>query len=96
MTQFRRTLPQSNHSRLNANCFQLRPVELVRAPRQLLVIDVGGDRHLARVNFQDACAGRVVWQREFNFAIQSARPQEGGVQDVDSIRRSDNLFPKFA
>lgn len=41
---------QSEHPRLNADCLELRPVEVISATPQLLKVDLRIDIHLARVD----------------------------------------------
>lgn len=86
MPQFRCTFPKRNHSRLNTNSLQLRPIEFICAPRQFLEIDICRCCHFSGVNFEDTGTGRFVRKRELDFAIETAGTEEGGVEDIDSIR----------
>ena len=47
MIELRGAFPERNHTRLNADGFQLRTVELVGTPCQLLEVDVLRDSHLS-------------------------------------------------
>lgn len=86
MAQFIRSLPQRNHPSLDANSLKLRPIKLVRAPRKLFEVDVGGGGHLPGVDLEDARTSALVGEREFDFAVQTSRTEEGRVEDVDSVR----------
>ena len=61
VAELRRALPQRDHTSLNTDGLELRAVELVRTPCQLLVIDIGANGHLARVDLQDAGTCGLVW-----------------------------------
>ena len=89
--QPRGALPQRNHARLDAYRLEMRAVELVRAPRQLLVVHVGANGHLPAVDLEDARTGGLVRERELDLAVQTAGTEKGGVQDVDAVRRGDDL-----
>ena len=39
----------------------------------------------------DPRPGLLSWRGEFNFSVQSARPQQGWVQNIDTIRGSDHF-----
>ena len=50
MAELRRTFPQGDHTGLDTDRLQLRTVELVRTSGELVVVHIGRDSHLARVN----------------------------------------------
>lgn len=78
-------------ARLDAHSLELRGVEVVRAARELLVVDVRRHAHLARVDGDDARAGVLRRVRELDLAVQAAGAQERGVEDVGAVRRGDDL-----
>lgn len=43
------------------------------------------------MNAHDLCAGLFVGQRELNLPIETAGTEQGGIEDVDTIRCSQNL-----
>jgi len=43
------------------------------------------------VNLHDARARLLVGVRELNLAVEPARPQQGRVQNVDAVRRRNDL-----
>ena len=43
------------------------------------------------MNFKNTCAGRFIGEGEFDFAVEAAGAEEGGVEDVYAIRRGDDL-----
>ena len=91
MSQLRRPFPQRNHTSLDTNGLELRPIELIRASRKFVKVDVFGSGHLARMNLEDTCAGSFVRQRELDLTIKTTRAKKCRVEDVDSVCRSDNL-----
>eukprot|EP00882_Tetradesmus_deserticola_P024956 GHRQ01027338.1.p1 GENE.GHRQ01027338.1~~GHRQ01027338.1.p1 ORF type:complete len:145 (+),score=6.45 GHRQ01027338.1:496-930(+) len=83
--------PERKHARLHTHRFQLRCVEVVRAARKLLKVDVWRHVHLAAVDLQDLCACVFVRVRELNLAVEAAAAHKGGVQDVCAVGGSDDL-----
>ncbi len=49
------------------------------------------DVHLARVDLHDARSGLFGRDRKLDLSVESARPQQRRVQDVDAVRRCDHL-----
>ncbi len=72
VVKFGRTFPQSDHTGLYTNRLQLSTVELVRTPGKLLVIHVGRDCHLSRMNLEDTSAGSLIGKWEFDLSVQSS------------------------
>ena len=48
-------------------------------------VHVGAQRHLAHVHVQDLLAAADVGQRHIDLAVETARAQQGGVQDVGAV-----------
>lgn len=46
------------------------------------------------MNFEDVEAGLLVRGRKLNLTIDTARSQQGRVQDVDTVRSHNNLSNK--
>mmetsp|Transcript_6297 Transcript_6297/g.18868 ORF Transcript_6297/g.18868 Transcript_6297/m.18868 type:complete len:332 (+) Transcript_6297:939-1934(+) len=82
---------QRQHARLNAHRLELRRVEVLRGPPQLLKIDVVLDVHLAAVDAQDLCARVFVRVRELHLAVQPPRAHQRRVKDVRAVSRRDDL-----
>ena len=91
VAELRSAFPEGDHTRLNTHRLQLCAVELVRAPRQLLVVHVGANGHLPAVDLEDSRARRLVRERELDLAVQTAGTEKGGVENVDTVRRGDDL-----
>lgn len=91
VVQLRSALSQRDHTRLYANCLQLRRVELVRTARQFLEVDVASELHLPRVDLKNTCPCRFVWKGKFDFTIQSTRTKKSGVKNVNAICGRDDL-----
>ena len=91
MAQLRGTIPKRNHTGFDAHRLELSAVELVRTPRQLLVVDIRSDRHLPGVNLEDPGTGSLVWQRELDLSVQTSGPEQSGIKNVDTGRGRNNL-----
>lgn len=85
------TLPQRDHTGLHADSLEHGASELVRAARQLGPVDAVVDRHLARVDAEDLRARLLVGQGELDLAVQTARTEQGRVEDVDTVRGREHL-----
>lgn len=70
---------------------QLCTIELVRAPCELLKVNAGPNSHLATVDLEDACAGGLVGEGEFDLAVETARTKKSGVKNIDTVRCCDDL-----
>ena len=93
----RRPVPaQRQHPRLDAHRLELRRVEVIRGPRQLVKVDLTREVHLPRVNLHDLRPGVLVGVRELNLAIESAGAEQRGIEDVRPVRRRDDLHPVVA
>ena len=84
-------LPEGDHTRLYTDGLQLCAIELVCAPCQLLVVHVLAHRHLPGMDLENACACGLVGERELDFAVETPRAEERGVEDVDTVRGGDDL-----
>ena len=60
-------------------------------PRQFVKVNVFAGVHLSRVNLHDSRSCFFGGGGELNLPVQSTRTQEGGVKDIDSVRRSNHL-----
>lgn len=69
VAQLRRTLPQRDHTSLDTDSLQLCTIELVRTSCELVVVHVGRNSHLARVDLKNTGTGCFVREREFNLSI---------------------------
>jgi hypothetical protein len=84
---------QGDHASLDAHGLEHGTAELVRAARQLAPVDRRVDLHLARVDLENLGASLLVGQRELDLAVKTAGPEQGGIQDVDTVRGGDDLDP---
>lgn len=80
-----------NHTSLYANSLQLSPIEFIRTPRQLLIVDVRRTCHLTGMDLQDAGTSCLIGERKFNLPIKTTRTKEGRIKDIDSIGSSNDL-----
>ena len=85
---------QSNHASLNTHCLALGSVEVVCAPGQLLIVDIRVHVHLPGVDLHDPGPGLLGGGGELDLPVQSAGPEQGGVQDVDPVGGRDDLERK--
>mmetsp|Transcript_7696 Transcript_7696/g.26505 ORF Transcript_7696/g.26505 Transcript_7696/m.26505 type:complete len:458 (+) Transcript_7696:35-1408(+) len=83
--------PEREHASLHAYGLELRAVEVLGAPAQLVKVDVRVDVHLPGVDLQDSRAGLLVRVGELDLAVQSATPHQRGVQDVGPVGGGDDL-----
>ena len=56
-----------------------------RAPGDQLEVDVGGDALVLAVHLEDGQALLEVGQRDHDLAVEAARAQQGGVEDVGPV-----------
>ena len=96
MAQLRRALAERDHARLDAHSLQLRAVELVRAPRELLEVDVGPHRHFARVDLEDARARGLVRQWELDLPVETAGPEQCRIEDINTVRGRNDLHSRVS
>jgi len=83
---------QRGHAGLDADGLHLGSVELGGAAGQLLEVHIVLIHvHFARVDLHDARTGLLVRQRKLNFTIETTGAEEGRVENVRSVRRSNNL-----
>ena len=69
----------------------LSSIEVVGRPGQLLVVDVRVDIHLPGVDLHDPGPGLLGGGGELDLPVQSARPEQSRVKNVNSVCSSDNL-----
>lgn len=72
--------------------FQLSAVELVSTPREFLKVDTRRESHFAAVDFQDASTSCLIGEGELDLTIETARTEEGGVEDINTICRGNDLW----
>ena len=60
-------------------------------PGQLVEVDVFACVHFPGVDLHDPSPGLFGWCRELDFPVKTSGPEEGGVQDIHSVRGSDHL-----
>src|SRR5205809_1516785 len=65
------------------------PRRSVRLGGESGILDVGRDVHLPRVDFENRHPGFDARHRDLDDPVETARPQEGFVQDVRSVRPED-------
>jgi len=84
-------LAQREHARLRANGLGLGPGGLVHRLCNLAKVDAAGQVHLATVDGENVEARVLVRVRELDLAIDSARPQQCLVKDVNAVRGHDHF-----
>lgn len=72
MMNLTQPFPQSDHTRLDADSFELRGVELVSAACEFLEVDIPLQGHLARVDLKNARAGGLVGEWELDLAVETS------------------------
>ena len=95
MAELRGTLPQGNHTGFDTDGLQLRTIKFIRAPRKLFKVDIARYCHLPRVNLENASPGGLVGEGELDLAVETAGTEEGRVEDVDTVRCSDDLITRL-
>mmetsp|Transcript_4816 Transcript_4816/g.9962 ORF Transcript_4816/g.9962 Transcript_4816/m.9962 type:complete len:201 (-) Transcript_4816:1065-1667(-) len=91
VVDLRRLAAERQHARLNAHGLELRAVEVVRAPAELLEVHLAVHVHLARVDLHDARAPLLRGQRELNLSVDAPRAEQRRVEDVDPVGRRDHF-----
>ena len=84
-------LTQRHHARLGADGLDVGAGEVVLLRDELLELHVLGQAHLARVQEEDLALGVLVGVLEEDLAVDTTRPDEGGVQRVDLVGGHDDL-----
>ena len=86
---------QGVHAGLAAEGLQVGADEAVRDGRQPGKLDVLGQRHSAAVDLQDLLAAVLVGDGDGDFAVEPARPAQGGVEHVGQVggRQHDHVLP---
>jgi hypothetical protein len=85
------TLAERNHTSLDTDRLELGAVELIRRPRQLLIVDIFLHAHLTGVNLKDTCAGFLVGKWELNLTVQTPGTKQCRVENIDTVGRCNNL-----
>ena len=75
----------------DADGLALGAVEVVRAARQLLEVDVLAHVHLAAVYLHDACARLLIGVGKLDLAVETTRAQQGRIEYVHAVGRSYDL-----
>ena len=84
-------IANSEHARLRADVAHVRAIEAVGELDDGLPVDLALAADGACVNFEDFQPPRVVGQRNFDLAVEAARPHECRVEDVRAVRSHDDL-----
>lgn len=84
-------LPQGVHAGLGADALQLGAGAPVHLLGDLGQVDAPRQVHLAAVDAQDVGAGLDRRGRELDLPVDAAGPQQRGVEDVQPVRRHDDL-----
>ena len=70
---------------------RLLTVEIVAATRQLVIINVRMNVHLARVNLHNAGPCLLVWGGELDFTIETTGAEKCWVENVNAIGGGDDF-----
>ena len=84
-------LPQRIHARLGTHALQLRAGTAIHLLRHLGQIDATGQIHRAGMNAQDIRSSLHGRRGELDLAVNPPRTQQSRVQDIEAIRRHDDL-----
>jgi hypothetical protein len=57
----------------------------------VLEVNFVAEVHLGRDRGEDQALLPPVWERELNLPVQTARPQQCGIERVSAVRRHDHL-----
>src|SRR3990172_293295 len=82
-------LPESNHSGLAGEAFDVRARVAIELLRKLVQVDAF-QGHRLRVDLQDLQARALVRRWHEEDAVEAARAQERGIDHVGSVRRPDH------
>lgn len=87
-----RVPPECIHACFDTHCLHLGPVEVFRASGQLLEVDaLLVTTHLPAVDLHDLGSGVFIGMGELYLAVESAGPEESGVQDVGTVGGRDDF-----
>jgi hypothetical protein len=76
--------------RLVAKVRQVRPAHAYRAARESGQIHIAGESEPAGVDAQDTFTPYFVWKTNHYLTIETSRPQQGWIENVRPIGRSEN------
>ena len=60
------------------------------AAGDLLEVDIGAELDLLGVDLEDLQATRDIWQRDHDLAIEAARSDECGIEDIGAVGCGDD------
>merc|ERR1711971_1459409 len=84
-------LSESEQSSLSADCLDVGTREIVLGHNVLFKVNVFSQGHFPCVDAKDSALGLLVWERELNFPVNSARSDQGRVKGLNPIGRHDHL-----
>merc|ERR1740133_800200 len=84
-------LAQREEPGLRAHGLDVGAGELLLSHDELLEVDVSGEVHLARVYLEDMTARLLVGGGELDLAVDAPRPDEGGVERLDTHGQDEPL-----
>merc|ERR1711971_948743 len=70
-------LSESEQSSLSADCLDVGTRDIVLGHNVLFKVNVFSQGHFPCVDAKDSALGLLVWERELNFPVNSARSDEG-------------------
>ena len=82
--------PRRQQRRFVDEVHQIGAREARRAARDDLEVDVGRQRHLAHVDLEDLLAADEIGIGDDDLAVETARPQQGGIEHVGTVGRRDD------
>merc|ERR1719180_619234 len=84
-------LSESEKTSLSADCLDVSSREVVLGHDVLFKVNIFSQGHFSCVDAKDSALGLLVWEREHNFPVNSARSDQGGVKGLNPIGRHDHL-----
>mmetsp|Transcript_7187 Transcript_7187/g.15374 ORF Transcript_7187/g.15374 Transcript_7187/m.15374 type:complete len:342 (-) Transcript_7187:476-1501(-) len=93
MHDFAAIRSQRQHSSLHAHRLEHCAVEILRGPRQLVVVHVLVHAHLPGMNLQNPRSRAFIRMWELDLPINPPTPQQRRVQNIHPIRRRNHLNP---
>lgn len=84
-------LAEGVHARLGAHALELSTRAPVHFLGNLCEVDAAGEIHLPAMDAQNISAGLNARRRELNLAVDAARTEKSGIENIETVRRHDNF-----
>merc|ERR1719234_1065394 len=84
-------LSESKQASLSADCLDVGSREIVLRHDVLFKVNILSQGHFSCVDAKDSALSFLIWERELDFPVNSARPDQGWVKGLNPIGRHDHL-----